>query len=116
MTGTEALACGAWAEARTAFALEVATRETPESLEALGPAASRFKPGDRVFGDLIRQGMAAFAEYACAPERAFQVIPDGLSFEEAATLPHSACLAVMGLKPYWGQDLEAGDSVMVVGA
>src|SRR5260221_11965547 len=39
-----------------------------------------------------------------------------MSFEEAATLPHSALLAIMGLKPYWGQVLRAGDSVMVVGA
>jgi NADPH:quinone reductase-like Zn-dependent oxidoreductase len=86
------------------------------TVEVLGPDAKRFKPGDRVFGDLIFRGMAAFAEYVCAPERAFQLIPDELSFEEAATLPHSALLAVMGFKPYWGQDLQAGDSVMVVGA
>ncbi len=86
------------------------------TVESVGPEAKRLKPGDRVFGDLIRFGMAAFAEYVCAPERAFQLIPDGLSFEEAATLPHSALLAVMGLKPYWGQELRPGDSVMVVGA
>jgi NADPH:quinone reductase-like Zn-dependent oxidoreductase len=86
------------------------------TVESVGPEATQFKPGDRVFADLIRFGMAAFAEYVCAPERAFQLIPDALSFEEAATLPHSALLAVMGLKPYWGQDLQPGDSVMVVGA
>jgi len=86
------------------------------TVEAVGPEATRFKPGDRVFADLIRFGMAAFAEYVCAPERAFQLIPHDLSFEEAATLPHAALLAVMGLKPYWGQELQPGDSVMVVGA
>ena len=86
------------------------------TVEALGPDAKRLEPGDRVFGDLIRFGMAAFADYVCVPERAFQPIPDELTFEEAATLPHSACLAIMGLKPYWGQELRAGDSVMVVGA
>src|SRR5258706_1069042 len=86
------------------------------TVESEGPDATRFKPGDRVFGDLIRFGMAAFAEYACAPDRAFQLIPDELSLEEAATMPHSALLAVMGLKPYWGQALQPGDSVMVVGA
>jgi NADPH:quinone reductase-like Zn-dependent oxidoreductase len=86
------------------------------AVEAAGPGATRFKPGDRVFADVIFFGMAAFAEYVCAPERAFQLIPEELSFEDAATLPHSALLAIMGLKPYWGQDLRAGDSVMVVGA
>ena len=86
------------------------------TVEALGPEAKRFKIGDRVFGDMIFAGMAAFAEFVCQPERKFQLIPDELSFEEAATLPHSGLLAIMGLKPYWGQDLRPGDSVMVVGA
>jgi NADPH:quinone reductase-like Zn-dependent oxidoreductase len=86
------------------------------TVESIGPGATRLKPGDRVFADLIRFGMASFAEYVCAPERAFQLIPEELPFEEAATMPHSALLAVMGLKPYWGQELRPGDSVMVVGA
>jgi len=86
------------------------------TVESVGPEATRLKPRDRVFGDLIRFGMAAFAEYVCVPERALQVIPDELSFEEAATLPHAALLAVMAFKPYWGQELKPGQSVMVVGA
>jgi NADPH:quinone reductase-like Zn-dependent oxidoreductase len=87
------------------------------TVEAVGPEATRFKPGDRAFGDLIMGGgMAAFAEYACTPERRLQAIPDELPFDEAATLPHSGLLGIMGLKPYWGQELRAGDSIMVVGA
>lgn len=87
------------------------------TVEALGREATRFKPGDRVYGDVIlRGGMAAFAEYTCVRERLLQPIPAELSFDEAATLPHSGALAVMGLKPYWGQELKAGDSIMVVGA
>jgi NADPH:quinone reductase-like Zn-dependent oxidoreductase len=86
------------------------------TVESVGPDAGRLKPGDRVFGDLIRFGMAAFAEYVCVPERALQLIPDELSFEEAATLPHAALLAVMAFKPYWGQELKPGQSVMIVGA
>ena len=49
MTGTEALACGAWAEARAAFAQDVAMRETPESLEALGLAGWWLDEADLVF-------------------------------------------------------------------
>jgi NADPH:quinone reductase-like Zn-dependent oxidoreductase len=86
------------------------------TIGALGPDAKRFVAGDRVFADLFGFGMAAFAEYVCASERAFQLIPDQLSLDEAARLPHSALLAVMSLKPYWGRELRAGDSVMVVGA
>ena len=87
------------------------------TIEALGPEATRFKIGDRVFGDLIMGGgMAAFAEYTTAPERRLQPIPERLSFEDAATLPHSGALAVMAFKPYWGQELRPGESVMIVGA
>src|SRR5580765_7337729 len=64
------------------------------TVESVGPAATRFKPGDRVFGDMIRVGMASFAESVCAPDRAFHLIPEVLSFEEAATLPHSALLGI----------------------
>ena len=67
-------------------------------VEAVGPDVTRFKPGDRVFGDMFAFGVGAFAEYVCAPERAFEITPDGLSFEEAATLPHSAILAIQGLR------------------
>jgi len=86
------------------------------TVEASGPAVTRFKPGDRVYGDLIFRPMAAFAEYACVTQRRLHAIPDGLSFEEAATIPHSAALAVMALKPYWGHELHSGDSLLVVGA
>jgi len=87
------------------------------TVENVGPGVSRFKPGDRVYGDLIMGGgQSAFAEYTTAPERRLQLVPDGLPFDEAATLPHSAAMGVMALKPYWGQALQAGDSVMVVGA
>jgi NADPH:quinone reductase-like Zn-dependent oxidoreductase len=86
------------------------------TVEALGPNATRFAVGDRVFADLFSHGMAAFAEDVCAPERVFQVVPDVLSLEDAATLPHSALLALMSLKPTFGQTLRPGQRVLVVGA
>ena len=62
-------------------------------------ASRRFDPGDEVFADMYPySGQGAFAEYVCAPERAFASMPAGMSFEEAATLPHSAILAVQGLR------------------
>jgi NADPH:quinone reductase-like Zn-dependent oxidoreductase len=86
------------------------------TVEAVGPQATRFKAGEGVFADMYSFGWNAFAEYACATERAFQLIPEGMSLEDAATLPHSALLALMSLKPYFGQELRAGDQVMIVGA
>jgi NADPH:quinone reductase-like Zn-dependent oxidoreductase len=85
-------------------------------VEAVGPRATQFRPGDRVFADLFPFGYGAFAEYACAPERAFLPIPDGLSFEAAATLPHSGVLAVQGLRLRGGRTPKPGDRVLVVGA
>ena len=44
-------------------------------------------------------------------------MPDGMSFEEAATLPHSAILAVQGLRRRNGTHRsEAGDKVLIDGA
>jgi NADPH:quinone reductase-like Zn-dependent oxidoreductase len=85
-------------------------------VEAVGPAATRFKVGDRVFADMYQWGQAAFAEYVCARERAFQPMPAGLSFEDAASLPHSALLALQGLRLRNGRSVKPGDKVLIVGA
>lgn len=66
-------------------------------VEAVGSRVMHFRPGDRVFGDLTEFGYGAFAEYASAPERAWAHMPAGLTFEEAATIPQSAILALQGL-------------------
>jgi NADPH:quinone reductase-like Zn-dependent oxidoreductase len=85
-------------------------------VEAIGPRVSRFKPGDRVFGDMFSFGMGAFAEYVCAKERAFLPIPMGMTFDDAATLPHSAVLAVQGLRLRDGRTIRPGDKVLIDGA
>ena len=85
-------------------------------VEAVGSAVTRFKPGDEVFADLFAYGVGAFAELVCAPEKAFEPIPAGMSFEDAATLPHSAILAVQGLRLRNGRTIKAGDRVLIDGA
>ena len=86
-------------------------------VEAVGAGVTRLKPGDEVMGDLFVGGQGgAFAEYVCAPERAFQPIPAGMSFEEAATLPHSAILALQGLRLRKGRTIKPGDKVLIDGA
>jgi NADPH:quinone reductase-like Zn-dependent oxidoreductase len=86
------------------------------TVEAVGPDVTAFQPGDRVFSDLFAFGMGAFADYVVASERAFQTIPEGLGFEEAAALPHSALLALQGVRLRDGRGIRAGDRVLVVGA
>jgi len=85
-------------------------------VEAVGPNVTRFRPGDEVFGDLFAFGGGAFAEYVCARERAFAALPTGMTFEAAATLPHSAILALQGLRLRDGRTIRPGDRVLVVGA
>jgi len=86
-------------------------------VESVGPGVTRFKPGDRVFADMYQYGgQGAFAEYVCAPERAFASMPDGMSFEDAAALPHSAILAVQGLRRRNGATIGPGDRVLIDGA
>jgi len=86
------------------------------TVDAAGPAATRFKPGDRVFADLFNVGQGSFAEYVAAPERAFEAIPDDWTFEQAATLPHAAILAVQGLRRRDGRTVQPGERVLVDGA
>ena len=85
-------------------------------VESVGPTVTRFKPGDRVFADLYTGGSGSFAEYVCAPEKRFEKIPDDISFEDAATLPHSAILALQGLRRRDGRTVGPGDKVLIDGA
>ena len=85
-------------------------------VEAVGPGVTRLKAGDEVMTDLFAAGrFGAFAEYVCARETAFEPMPAGMSFEEAATLPHSAVLALQGLRR-GARTLRPGDRVLVDGA
>ena len=62
-------------------------------VEAVGPAATRFKVGDEVFyaGDLMRDG--SNAEYQLVDERIVGRRPRSIGFAEAAALPLTAITA-----------------------
>ncbi len=85
-------------------------------VESVGAGVTRFRPGDRVYADLFPFGQGAFAEYVSAPDRAFAPIPAGMSFADAAALPHSAILAVQGLRRRDGRTPRKGDRVLIDGA
>jgi NADPH:quinone reductase-like Zn-dependent oxidoreductase len=85
-------------------------------VEAVGEGVTRFKPGDAVFSDLFTAAPGSFAEYVNAPEKSWQTIPTGMSFEDASTLPHSAVLALQGLRLRNGRTPKPGDKVLIVGA
>lgn len=85
-------------------------------VESVGVGVTGFRPGDEVFGDMFAFRQGAFAEFVCAREKAFELMPTGMSFEDAATLPHSAVLALQGLRLRNGRTPGAGDKVLIDGA
>jgi NADPH:quinone reductase-like Zn-dependent oxidoreductase len=79
-------------------------------VEAVGPGTKELKVGDRVFG--LCKG--AFAGYACGKESELAVIPGGVSFEQAASVPIAGITALQGLRDCGG--LTAGQAVLINGA
>lgn len=55
-----------------------------------------------------------FAEYVCSPERALALKPAGMSFEDAATIPQAAVIALQGIRDM-GQ-VQPGQRVLINGA
>ncbi len=71
--------------------------EVSGEVEAIGAEVKKFKEGDKVFGDTSDFGFATFAEYVCINAKAMTLMPEGMSFEDAAALPHAGLLAKQGL-------------------
>jgi NADPH:quinone reductase-like Zn-dependent oxidoreductase len=83
-------------------------------VEAVGKDVTGFKEGDEVFGNMTVYGLGAYSEYVSAPARAFALKPARLTFEEAATIPQSAVLALQGL--HGKRRVQPGDRVLINGA
>lgn len=84
------------------------------TVEAVAPDVTGLRPGDDVWADLFAHGHGSFAQYVSAPATAFARKPAGLTFEQAATVPHSGVLAIQAMRA--GGPIRAGDSVLVIGA
>ena len=81
---------------------------------AVGSNVTGLRLGARVMSNLTTSGQGAFAELAKAPERAWHRIPDGVSLQDAATLPESALLAIQGMRALGGA--RTGQRVLINGA
>jgi NADPH:quinone reductase-like Zn-dependent oxidoreductase len=79
-------------------------------VEAVGPAVTRFKVGDSVFG----AASGTFAEFTCACEDQLCLKPERLSFEQAAASAISGVTALIGLRDV--ARVLPGQSVCVIGA
>lgn len=76
---------------RRIFGSDIAGR-----IEAIGKNVTLFKSGDEVFGDLSGT-WGGFAEYVCAHENMLGRKPRAMTFEQAASIPQAAMLAVQAL-------------------
>jgi NADPH:quinone reductase-like Zn-dependent oxidoreductase len=82
-------------------------------VEAVGPGANRFQPGDDVFADILSH-LGGFAEYVSVPQGALERMPAGLTHEDAAAIPQAGAIALHGIR---GKGrLQAGQRVLINGA
>ncbi len=87
--------------------------EVAGTIEAVGPDATRFKPGDRVCAVLDWGGLA---EFAIAREVNVYAIPDSLAFERAIGFTNSYATSSAALTWPHLLNVQAGQSLLVHGA
>lgn len=81
-------------------------------IEKTGKNAKRFKVGDRVYGRMPLKKIGAFAEYAAIEESAIALIPEYLSYEEAASVPLTALTAMQAFEI---MQVKAGETIFISG-
>jgi NADPH:quinone reductase-like Zn-dependent oxidoreductase len=85
-------------------------------VEKTGPGVTRFRVGDRVYGQFMRleQGQGSYAEYTVADENsAVARIPDTLPFTVAAALPTASVTAYQAVE---AARVGAGHTLLINGA
>lgn len=83
-------------------------------VEAVGANVSLLHVGDEVFGDLSGSGFGAFAEYVCAREDVLALKPTNITFEQAASVPQAAVIALQSVRDKG--HVQPGQKVLVNGA
>ena len=83
-------------------------------VETVGRHVKKFKPGDKVFGDLAECGFGAFAEYALAKEEALGFKSESMTFEQAACIPQAGMMALQSIRDKG--EVQAGQKVLINGA
>lgn len=83
-------------------------------IDAVGEEVKDWQVGDEVFGDISEYGWGAFGEYLCVSTQPLARKAPGLTFAQAASIPHAGVLALQGLRQ--GRGLQAGDHLLINGA
>lgn len=81
-------------------------------VEKTGKNMTRFKAGDKVYGRMPLKKIGAFAQYAAIEESALALMPDYLSFEEAASIPLTALTAMQAFEI---MQVKSGESIFISG-
>jgi NADPH:quinone reductase-like Zn-dependent oxidoreductase len=87
-------------------------------VETVGKDVTRFKPGVEVLGETHLENQwrngGAYAEYVSVPQDALAFKPNGIAFEQAASIPTSGFIALQNLQG--GGQIQPGQSVLINGA
>src|SRR5690348_14446067 len=86
--------------------------ELAGTVESVGKAVTRFRPGDQVFGGTGFK-LGAHAEYACAREIALELKPANMTLEDSAAITFGGLTAIGFLRD---AKIQAGQNVLVYGA
>lgn len=80
-----------------------------------GTMVTKFKPGDRVYGvtSVILGKQGALAQLLAVDQKSLRIIPEEVSFEEAASLPIASLTALNGLRRC---GVKTGSRVLINGA
>jgi len=87
---------------------DISGMEYAGEVDALGPAATLWKTGDRVMGIV---GGGGHAEYLCVHEREAMPVPKGMSWEDAAAIPEAFLTAYDAL--FNRLELRAGETLLI---
>lgn len=82
-------------------------------VEKTGRGANGFKPGDRVFARVAKDGLGAFAEFAVVHQDLLAQVPDGLDLVMAAGIPLAGLTALQALRDEL--QLQPGQRVFISG-
>ena len=81
-------------------------------IKKVGSNVSNFKEGDRVYARMPLDKIGAFAEYAAIDKDAIAIIPEYLSFKEAASVPLTSLTAIQSFEL---MNVQKGESIFISG-